>query len=172
MNPVSNPFKARKGFLWNTRRTDPPIIILILSLIHFFQTSTDFVVKALSAGEGLQDLGGDCGGQHVDLLSVCRIRMSLFPVEEHPPAQQSRQLVTGEHLPAAPARPPGGATRQLAAERRALCTEVPLSKAPLTRNSSPLQPDGQHRGRLPGQPELLPSLLVGEKVPEEENIRG
>lgn len=56
-------------------------------------------VEALDVGEGLQDLGGHGGGQHVNTLRVCGIWMTLLPVEEHPPTEQSSQLVTCEHLP-------------------------------------------------------------------------
>lgn len=65
-------------------------------------SSSHLKVESLHVSQGLKNLGGHSGGQHIDSLSVCWTGMVLLPVKEHPPSKQSRQLVTCEHLPTRP----------------------------------------------------------------------
>lgn len=155
MDSVPDPFEARKCFLLSTQGHQHHHTSSLLPTPE--ATRPHLELEALGASQGRQDLRGHGGGQHEDLLRVGGVRMSFSPVEEHPPAQQSRHLVPGEHFPAAPGRT---STRQC---------PVPLS-APGCRSQgvtlliSLPRPSGRRRGLSPGRSERLPSR------PEEEPV--
>lgn len=96
MEPVSDPLEAWQRFLQETRGH---IEVTTWRLAEWSLPNLE--LEALSEGEGLEDLGGDCGCQHEDLVDV-NATVSLPPLGEHPPAQQRSHLITCKHLPATP----------------------------------------------------------------------
>ena len=66
-----------------------------------WMTKFYLVLEALHLCESLEDFGGDRCGHHADPPGVGRVWVRLPPVKQHPPAQQSAQLIACKYPPRA-----------------------------------------------------------------------